>query len=47
MNMGGTALQSIQENKVKVGAMVQNVKRENGVDKVWIIAHSKGGLDSR
>lgn len=44
-NMGN--LDSIQSNAGKVGQAVQRSLQRWGVDKVNIVAHSKGGLDSR
>lgn len=40
-------LGSISGNAVQIGAKVQEAKRRWGVDRVNLICHSKGGLDSR
>lgn len=45
LNMG--ALDSIESNASKIANHVERIKRHYGVDKVNIVAHSKGGLDSR
>jgi uncharacterized repeat protein (TIGR01451 family) len=45
LNMG--RLDSIQDNARKIAAEVANAKERWGVDKVDLIGHSKGGLDSR
>lgn len=45
LNMGN--LDSIGNNAAKVGAVVERARRRWGVEKVNIVAHSKGGLDSR
>jgi pimeloyl-ACP methyl ester carboxylesterase len=44
-NMGN--LDSIQNNAGKIANEVANTKQRWGVDKVDIVAHSKGGIDSR
>lgn len=44
-NMGN--LDSIQNNAAKIEAAVEEAKDRWGVDKVNLVAHSKGGLDSR
>lgn len=41
------ALDSIQNNAGKVAAAVEAAKQRWGVDKVNLVTHSKGGLDSR
>lgn len=45
LNMGN--LDSIGNNAAKIGAVVDRNKKRWGVDKVNIVCHSKGGLDSR
>jgi hypothetical protein len=45
LDMG--ALDSIGNNAGKIGGEVADVKDRFGVDKVVLVAHSKGGLDSR
>src|SRR5207244_2088734 len=40
-------LDSIQSNASKVGVEVQAAMNRWGVDKVNVVAHSKGGLDTR
>ncbi len=40
-------LDSIQSNAGKIGGAVAKAKRRWGVDKVNLVTHSKGGLDSR
>lgn len=45
LNMG--ALDSIQNNAGKIGVVVERAKTRWGVDRVNVVAHSKGGLDSR
>lgn len=45
LNMG--RLDSIQNNAQKIANVVERAKRRWGVDKVNIVCHSKGGLDSR
>jgi hypothetical protein len=45
LNMGN--LDSIQNNAGKIGNEISKSKDRWGVDKVNIVAHSKGGLDSR
>lgn len=45
LDMG--ALDSIQNNAAKIGPAVEEAKRRFGVDKVNLVCHSKGGLDSR
>ncbi len=45
LNMG--KLDSIQNNAAKIGAVVASSRTRWGVDKVNIVSHSKGGLDSR
>jgi pimeloyl-ACP methyl ester carboxylesterase len=45
LNMGD--LDSIQSNAGKIAAEVNDATRRWGVDKVAIVAHSKGGIDSR
>ena len=44
-NLG--ALDSIQNNAAKIATVVNRMRDRLGVDKVNIVAHSKGGLDSR
>jgi hypothetical protein len=45
LNMG--ALNSIQANAGQIATHVAGIKRHYGVDKVNIVAHSKGGIDAR
>ena len=45
LNMGN--LDAIQNNAVKISNEVSNATQRWGVDKVNIVCHSKGGLDSR
>lgn len=45
LNMGN--LDSIQNNAAKIQTEVTKTKQRYGVDKVNIVAHSKGGIDSR
>lgn len=45
LNMGN--LDSIQSNAAKIAAEVADAKQRWGVDKVNLVCHSKGGLDSR
>jgi len=45
LNMGN--LDSIQNNAGKIANVVTSSKRRWGVDKVNLVCHSKGGLDSR
>ena len=45
LNMGN--LDSIANNASKIAAEVADAKQRWGVDKVVMVAHSKGGLDSR
>lgn len=45
LNMGN--LDSIQNNAGKIAGEVANAKQRWGVDKVNLVCHSKGGLDSR
>jgi pimeloyl-ACP methyl ester carboxylesterase len=45
LNMG--RLDSIQSNSIKIAGEVANATRRWGVDKVDLVCHSKGGLDSR
>lgn len=45
LDMG--ALDSIQANASKIATHVAGIKRHYGVDKVNIVAHSKGGIDAR
>lgn len=45
LNMGN--LDSIQNNAQKIANEVANARQRWGVDKVNIVAHSKGGIDSR
>ncbi len=45
LNMGN--LDSIAANANKIAVEVANSKRRWGVDKVVLVAHSKGGIDSR
>jgi pimeloyl-ACP methyl ester carboxylesterase len=45
LNMGN--LDSIQNNAGKIAAEVADARRRWGVDKVNLVCHSKGGLDSR
>lgn len=45
LNMGN--LDSIQNNAAKVAQEVANAKQRWGVEKVNLVCHSKGGLDSR
>lgn len=40
-------LDSIQNNALKIGQAVDTAKERWGVDKVNLVTHSKGGLDSR
>jgi pimeloyl-ACP methyl ester carboxylesterase len=40
-------LDSIQNNAVKIGDRIAQVRQRWGVDKVNLVVHSKGGLDSR
>jgi len=44
---GGIALDSIQNNSAKISNKVDERLNRFGVEKVNIVAHSKGGLDSR
>ena len=46
-NLSMGALDSIQNNSVKISNEVANFKQRWGVDKVNLVCHSKGGLDSR
>lgn len=41
------ALDSIQNNAAKIAAEVERAKQQWGIDKVNLVCHSKGGLDSR
>jgi hypothetical protein len=45
LNMGN--LDSIQNNAGKIGRVVASSRQRWGVDKVNLVCHSKGGLDSR
>ncbi|HEU4729586.1 MAG TPA: choice-of-anchor X domain-containing protein [Kofleriaceae bacterium] len=45
LDMGN--LDSIQNNAEKIAAKVESAKQQWGVDKVNLVCHSKGGLDSR
>jgi pimeloyl-ACP methyl ester carboxylesterase len=45
LNMGN--LDGIQDNAPKIAAEVANARQRWGVDKVNLVCHSKGGLDSR
>ncbi len=45
LNMG--ALDSIGSNAAKIAGEVEQAKQRFGVDKVDLVTHSKGGLDSR
>jgi uncharacterized repeat protein (TIGR01451 family) len=45
LNMGN--LDSIQSNAGKIAGEVANARRRWGVDKVDLVGHSKGGIDSR
>lgn len=50
ITMGGFAgipLDSIQNNAEKIGVKVEALKKRWGVDKINIVSHSKGGIDSR
>lgn len=47
LSTGLIALDSIQNNAGKIAAKVQSLKTKWGVDKLNIVSHSKGGLDSR
>jgi len=44
-NVGGFS--TIHDNAQRVGARVEGLRRRWGVDQLNIVAHSKGGLDSR
>jgi len=43
----GLGLDSIQNNAGNIASEVQKLKAEWGVDRINIVSHSKGGLDSR
>ena len=47
LSTGLVALDSIQNNSVKISTKIEALLDKWGVDKVNIVAHSKGGLDSR
>ena len=47
LTSGVKGLGSIQDNSVEIASAVSDVRRTYGVDKINIVSHSKGGLDSR
>lgn len=47
LGIAGIALSSIQENSAKIANKVASMRSQFGVDKINIVGHSKGGLDSR
>lgn len=47
LSTGLFALDSIQNNSAKISTKIETLLDKWGVDKVNIVAHSKGGLDSR
>ncbi|MSR57570.1 MAG: alpha/beta hydrolase [Planctomycetaceae bacterium] len=47
IELGFPALDSIQNNAGKIDASFEEMQNRFGIDKINIVAHSKGGLDSR
>lgn len=47
LSVGEVALESIQSNANRIGAVIKKMTNEYGVQQINIVSHSKGGLDSK